>query len=81
MVRSRFSWQTSEGKKSVTALLLLDGGATGPVLSQDFVDKNQVPVEEKIERLRVETANGENIGGCTQQTTSLEVHMGKHERY
>jgi hypothetical protein len=39
-VRSRFSWRTSKGKKSVTALLLLDSGATGPALSQHFVDAN-----------------------------------------
>src|ERR1700704_4575535 len=78
MLRSRFSWQTCEGKKSVTALLLLDSGATGPVLSQDFVDKNHVHVEEKVERLLVEAANGENIGRGTHHTTSLEIHMGKY---
>jgi len=78
MVRSRFCWQTSEGKKTVTALLLLDSGATGPALSQHFVDANQIPLEEKAERLLVEAANGENIGGGTHHTTSLEVHMGKH---
>jgi hypothetical protein len=33
MVRSRFSWQTTEGKKLVMALLLLDCRAMGPVLS------------------------------------------------
>ena len=49
MVRSRFCWQTSEGKKTVTALLLLDSGAMGPALSKHFVDTNQIPVEEKAE--------------------------------
>src|SRR5712691_2924645 len=77
MVRSRFCWQTSEGKKTVTALLLLDSGATGPTLSQHFVETNRIPVEEKDERLQVEAANGEIIGGGTHHTTSLEVHMGK----
>src|SRR3978361_971049 len=78
MVRSRFSWMTSTRKKSATALLLLDSGATGPVLSQHFVNGNQVPLEEKEERLLVEAANGDNIDGGTHHTTSLEVHMGKH---
>jgi hypothetical protein len=78
MVRSRFSWITSTGKKCATALLLLDSGATGPVLSQHFVNSNQVPLEEKEERLLVEAANGDNINGGTHHTTSLEVHMGKH---
>src|SRR6266849_5225220 len=78
MVRSRLCWQTSEGKKTVTALLLLDSGATGTALAQHFVDANQIPLEEKAERLLVEGANGENIGGGTHHTTSLEVHMGKH---
>jgi hypothetical protein len=55
-------------------LLLLDSGATGPALSQHFVDANQIPVEEKAERLLVEAANGEHIGGGTHHTTSLEVH-------
>jgi hypothetical protein len=44
IVRSRFCWQTPDGKNNVTALLLLDRGA---VLSQQFVDDKQVPVEEK----------------------------------
>jgi hypothetical protein len=43
-----------------------------------FVDTNQIPVEEKEERLLVEVANAEHIGGGTHHTTSLEVHMGKH---
>src|SRR6266852_3371730 len=72
MVRSRFCWQTSEGKKTDTALLLLDSGATRPALSQHFVDANQIPLEEKAERLLVEAANGEKIGGGTHHTTSLE---------
>jgi hypothetical protein len=78
IARSRFSWRTSKGKKSVTALLLLDSGATGPALSQHFVDANQIPVEKKEQRLQVEAENGENIGSGTNHTTSLEVHMGKH---
>src|SRR6266852_8148541 len=61
MVRSRFCRQTSEGKKTVKALLLLDSGATGPTLSQHFVDANQIPLEEKAKRHLVEAANGENI--------------------
>jgi hypothetical protein len=48
-------------------------------LSQQFVDDNQVPVEEKAERLLVEAQNGENIGGGTHHTAPLEIHMGKHE--
>jgi hypothetical protein len=50
----------------------------GPALSQQFVDANQIPVEKKEERLLVEAANGEHIGGGTHHTTSLEVHMGRH---
>jgi hypothetical protein len=49
-----------------------------PVLSQQFVDDNQVLVEEKAERLLVEAANNENIGGSTHHTAPLQIHMGKH---
>src|SRR6266849_726784 len=77
MVRSRFCWQTSEGKKTVTALLLLDSGATGPALSQHFVETNPIPVDEKDKRLEVKAVNGEIIAGGTHQRTSLEVPMGK----
>jgi hypothetical protein len=46
-------------------------------LSQQFVDDNQVPVEEKAEWLLVEVANGENIGGGIYHTAPLEIHMEK----
>jgi hypothetical protein len=78
MLRSRFYWQTREGQKSVTAVLLLDSGATGPVLSQQFVDNNQIPVGEKAERLLVEAATGENIGGGTHHKIPLDIHIGIH---
>src|SRR5437588_10891716 len=62
----------------VTALLLLDGGVTGPVLASHFIKKHGIPLEEKRERMQMIAAIGEKIDGGTHHTKAVGMWIGKH---
>ena len=60
------------------ALLLLDSGATGPVLAEHFVRRNGIPLELKPQQMRIFAANGERIKDGTHHTGMLGMWIGKH---
>ena len=47
------------------------------MLSQHFVDKHQVPIKNKAERMLVSAATGESIGGGMHHTEAPAVYMEK----
>ena len=78
LVQTKLDWKMGNKMKSVTALLLLDSGATGPVLASHFIKKHGIPLEEKRQRMQMIAANGEQIDGGTHHTKTVGMWIGKH---
>jgi hypothetical protein len=78
LVQVLLEWKVGEDTKMVRALLLLDSGATGPVLAQHFIDKHGIVLESKKQGTHIFAANGKKIDGGTHHTKPLSVWIGKH---
>ena len=78
LVKTTLEWKEGTKAKSAEVLLMLDSGATGPVLAQHFIEKHGIPLERKQQRMRMLAANGEHIKGGTHHTGLLSVWMGDH---
>ena len=78
LVLTKLEWKDGNETRSAKALLLLDSGATGPVLAQSFIDKHKNPLERKAHRTHMIAANGACIKGGTHHTGMLSVWIGKH---
>ena len=52
------------GVTDVAVRLLVDSGATGPILSQQFVRNSQLMAKKRVKPVTVTTATGEKIEGA-----------------
>ena len=78
LVETVLEWKVEGEINTATALLLLDSGATGPVLASHFITKHKIPLEWKLHKVQMLAANGGQIEEGTHHTTSLGVWIGNH---
>jgi len=82
-VRVRLEWShNQERKKSLSgeALLLLDSGATGTMLSRNWVKDAQVPFVRQKDPTRITDASGNHIPGSgLYYTTTVDMYIGDHK--
>ena len=65
LVQASLSWLSSKGEaRSAQAKLLVDSGATGPIMSRRFVLDNKLPRSERETPIPISNANGEQIPGA-----------------
>jgi len=78
-VRVRVEWSHIQESLSGEARLLLDSGATGAVLSSDWVKNTQVPCVCRKEPTPILDASGNHIpGSALHYTTTLDIYIGDH---
>jgi len=78
-MRVRFEWRHYQERLSGEALLLLDSGATGAVLSSDWVKEGQVPCVGQKDPTPITVASGNHIpGSCLHYTTTVDIYIGDH---
>ena len=59
---------------------MLDTGCTGPILSEEFVRKEKIPVVRRASPIQMQDAHGDIMMGAGEYiTVPLEMVMGKHE--
>ena len=78
LVQTLLEWKVGNVTKTAKALLLLDSGATGPVLAKHFINKHKIVLKPKKQATHIIAANGKIIDGGTHHTKTLSVWMGKH---
>ena len=65
VVVAQLSWISGKGEeRTVTAKLLVDSGATGPILCRNFVAENRLPKGERQNTIRITNVNGDQIPGA-----------------
>jgi len=78
-VRVRLEWSHNQGRLSGEALLLLDSGACGGVLSSDWVNNTQVLCVRRKEPTSILDASGNYIPGSgLHYTTTVDKYIGYH---
>jgi len=78
-VRVRLEWSHNQERLSDKALLLLDSGATGAVLSSDWVKNAQVPFVRRKEPTPIFDASGNHIPSSgLHYTTTVDMYIGDH---
>jgi len=78
-VRVRLEWSHNQERLSGEALLLLDSGATGAVLSSDWVKNAQVPCVHRKEPTPILDASGNHIPGSgLHYTTRVDIVRGQN---
>ena len=78
-VRVRLDWTHEKQRKSSEALLLLDSGATGAVLSNEWAKKAQVLSLCRETPTPIADASGNHIPGSGQHYThTLRIKIGDH---
>ena len=78
-VRVQLDWTFEKQRRSSEALLLLDGGATGAVLSNEWVKRTQVPCIRREVPTLIADASGNHIPGSGQHyTRTLRMKIGDH---
>jgi len=78
-VKVRLEWTHNQERLSREALLLLDSGATGAVLSSDWVKDAQVPCVRRKDLTPITDASGNHIPGSgLHYTTTVDMYIGDH---
>jgi len=78
-MKVRLEWTHNQERLSGEALLLLDSGATGAVLSSDWVKDAQVPCVRQKDPTPITDASGNHIpGSCLHYTTMVDMYIGDH---
>jgi len=78
-VRVRLEWSHNQERLSGEALLLLDSGATGTVLSSDWVNQAQVPCVRRKDPTHITDASGNHIPGSgPHYTTTVDMYIGDY---
>ena len=78
-VQVRLDWTYEKQRTSSQALLLLDNGATGAVLSNEWAQKAQVPCLRRETPTPIADPSGNHIPGSGQHYTSiLRTKIGDH---
>jgi len=75
----RLEWSQNQERLSGEALLLLDSGAPGAVLSSDWVKNTQVPCIRRKKPTPILDASGNHIPGSgLHYTTTVDMYIGDH---
>jgi len=75
-VKMRLEWTHNQERLSSDALLLLDIGATGAVLSSDWVNDAQVPCVRRKDPTPITDASGNHIPGSgLHYTTTVDMYI------
>ena len=75
----RLEWSHNQERLSSEALLLLDSGATGAVLSSDWVKNAQVPCVHQKEPTPIVDASGNHIPGSgLHYTATVDMYIADH---
>jgi len=75
----RLEWSHNQQRLSGEALLLLDSGATGAVLSSDWVKNAQVACVPRMELTPIVDASGNHIPGSgLHYTATVDMYTGDH---
>jgi len=78
-VRVRLEWSHNQERLNGEALLLLDSGSTGAVLSSDWVKNAHVPCVRRKELTPILDASGNHIPGSgLHYTTTVDMYIGDH---
>jgi hypothetical protein len=79
-VRLDSSLQTNQGPIFSTQLALLNFGASTCFLDEEFTRLYKIPVVKKLTPVYIEVINERPLssGDVTQETTPLEMRIGKH---
>jgi len=78
-VRVRLEWSHNQERLRGKALLLLDSGATGAVLSHDWVEDAQVHCVRRMDPTSITDASGNYIPGFgLHNTTTVDMYIGDH---
>ena len=80
LLKAELNWRVSNHTERCHGTFLLDTGCTGPILSEEFVKKEKIPVERRASPLQMLDAQGDLMMGAGEYFTApLEMVMGKHE--
>jgi len=78
-VRVRLEWSHNQERQSGEALLLLDSGATGAVVSSDWVKDTQVPCIRRKDPTPITHTTWNHIPGSgLHYTTTVDMYIGDH---
>jgi len=78
-VRVRLEWSHNQERLSGEALLLLDSGATGAVLSSNWIKDAQIPCGHWKDPTPIIDASGNHIlGSGLHYTTTVDMYIGDH---
>jgi hypothetical protein len=80
MLKPELNWRTKNHTQRCHGTLMLDTRYPGPILSEEFVKKEKIPVERRSSPIQVLDALGDLMMGAGEYFTApLEMIMGKHE--
>jgi RNase H-like domain found in reverse transcriptase/Reverse transcriptase (RNA-dependent DNA polymerase)/Integrase zinc binding domain/Chromo (CHRromatin Organisation MOdifier) domain/Integrase core domain len=80
MLKAELNWKTRNHITRCHGTFLLDTGCTGPILNQEFVKKEKIPIERRNSPIQMLDAQGDLMMGAGEFFTApLEMVMGKHE--
>jgi hypothetical protein len=80
MLKAELNWRTKNQTQHCHVTFMLDTGCTGPLLSEEFVKKKKIPVEQRSSPIQMLDAQGDLMMGAGEYfTTLLEMVMDKHE--
>ena len=78
-VKVRLQWKRGAKKTTAEATLLLDSGATGPVLNSSWVKETQMPCVRRKVALPISDASGNHIPGSgLHYTKEVKMRIGDH---
>jgi hypothetical protein len=78
-VNVRLEWSHDGKRQSEEALLLLDSGATGAVLSSSWVERAQLPCIRRKDPTPISDASGNHIPGSgLHYTKTVDMSIGDH---
>src|SRR4051812_47989376 len=76
----KMTWWIKRSEKQAEANLMLDSGATGPVLSTRWVQKHQIPCTKRKHPEPITDASGNHIPGTgTHFTHTIQLTIGNHQ--
>ena len=80
MLKAELNWRLKNHIQRCHGTFMLDTGCTGPILSEEFVKKEKIPVEKRNSPIQMLDAQGDLMMGAGEYFTApLEMVMGKHE--
>ena len=80
VLKAELNWRIRNHTDRCHGTFMLDTGCTGPILSEEFVRKEKIPVVRRASPIQMQDAQGDIMMGAGEYiTVPLEMVMGKHE--